>query len=859
MDRKKAIMDFEMPRNQKGMQRFLGAALFFKRFVPNYSDVSAILHKMTHKDFSWDQRQWKQDYLQAFEHMKKALANSVALHFPEYELPWTLRVDASDVAVGAVLYQTRTDSSGSTSDEPIGFASQKFSDTAARWDAFKKEAYGAYFGVSHFAYYLRGKAFILETDHRNLLWIEKSEVPMVVRWRVFLQSFNLFIRHIAGTKNTVADWLSRMVTYMSSERLYGQMGAEHSDIACLMAAVCGMEHELRSPHDAHPPGYFENEDNQPLSEASSLHGTSVQAPNDPRDDIEIAQPAEPDRAVVEVREWTAKQMFEEVHGGRKMHWGARRTWLALGKRFYNHKIPYQWVVEMVEQCPVCQMYRRGFENHLEEIVSHLKPPHHRSRVGFDGLTVTPPDKSGNTHLIVVVDHFSKYVWAYVAKDYSAMSVATALFVYYCTFGVFDEVWSDPGSNIVNDVVKQLNDWLQVKHVVSLVDRHETNGVEGSNKQILRHLRTLVHDLRIKDRWSDPILLCLVLFVINDQINSETGVRPLDAQFGSTTGPYLRLPQDQLPSNIANDWVIALDADLKHTRQVSADYQRKLSDERTKSTPPELQVQYQPGDLVFWRRDPTVPLPTKLSAPYTGPWEVIEQRRNIVQCKHVVMETVKPLHVSRLKLFLGSPNEAFQLALRDQDQFVVVSVTAWKGNPHKRTTMSFWVTYDDGDSMWVSYKPDLAANASFQAYVDSTPALFALRFSTLDFPRHLKTMRGLPITNVAPGDHVYVDLRFIKGHDVFDRLGLPNAYFTIYVCECVYERWRSVNQRKLEARCLVLDVMCRDWDNYDVHQFGSTKDLSSTMQLVTEAFCIRYPDILEASNRKQLLRLFNARN
>jgi hypothetical protein len=102
----------------------------------------------------------------------------------------------------------------------------------------------------------------------------------------------------------------------------------------------------------------------------------------------------------------------------------------------------------------------------------------------DGLTFTPPGVHGNTHLMVVGDHFKKYVWGYVAKDYTAMSVTTALFVFYCTFGVFDEVGTDPGSNILSDVVEQLNKRLQVKHVVALVDRHESNGVEVSNKQIL---------------------------------------------------------------------------------------------------------------------------------------------------------------------------------------------------------------------------------------------------------------------------------------------------------------------------------------------------------------------------------------
>jgi len=69
--------------------------------------------------------------------------------------------------------------------EPIGFASQKFLQTALRWDALKKEAYAAYYGVNHFSYYLLGKPFLLETDHRNLLWTEKSDVPIVFLWRVF--------------------------------------------------------------------------------------------------------------------------------------------------------------------------------------------------------------------------------------------------------------------------------------------------------------------------------------------------------------------------------------------------------------------------------------------------------------------------------------------------------------------------------------------------------------------------------------------------------------------------------------------------------------------------------------------------
>ena len=50
----------------------------------------------------------------------------------------------------------------------------------------------------------------METDHRNLVWIETSHVLIVVRWRILLQSYILDVKHIPGKSNTVADCLSRM-------------------------------------------------------------------------------------------------------------------------------------------------------------------------------------------------------------------------------------------------------------------------------------------------------------------------------------------------------------------------------------------------------------------------------------------------------------------------------------------------------------------------------------------------------------------------------------------------------------------------------------------------------------------------
>ena len=100
-----SIAAIPMPTDLKGMQRFLGAVLYFKTHIPNYSDLTAELNEMVHKDFSWDESTWTKDYLGAMEKLKEAVMKSATLHFPDYSLPWILRCDASMVACGGTLLQ----------------------------------------------------------------------------------------------------------------------------------------------------------------------------------------------------------------------------------------------------------------------------------------------------------------------------------------------------------------------------------------------------------------------------------------------------------------------------------------------------------------------------------------------------------------------------------------------------------------------------------------------------------------------------------------------------------------------------------------------------------------------------------
>ena len=156
---------------------------------------------------------------------------------------------------------------------------------------------------------------------------------------------------------------------------------------------------------------------------------------------------------------------------------------------------------------------------------------------------------------------------------------------------------------MSKVVQQFNFYLDMKHVLSIVDRQTSCRVQGPNKQILRHLKALVQDERAESRWSDPIYLPLVLFVLNDEVFSDNGFRPIDLMFGREDGPYLKLPDSVLSSDISQAFVKTLDANFKEVRSKSRMFQKKLAAESVASIPQERQNAYHEGELVLWQKGP----------------------------------------------------------------------------------------------------------------------------------------------------------------------------------------------------------------------------------------------------------------
>ena len=159
-----------------------------------------------------------------------------------------------------------------------------------------------------------------------------------------MQSFNMWIRHLKGQLNKMADFITRMWPKQVEP-------ANNSNI---------------SPTSDEPVGCSELLLDLLANMNLSYEGS---------EDVNVIPPSA----------LSADDYLSQVHGGRAFHPGVRGTWLALNQHFSGHHIPYAYVSDFVARCAICQKNRIGMTDNIAPIYRHLKPVHHRSRVGVDRL------------------------------------------------------------------------------------------------------------------------------------------------------------------------------------------------------------------------------------------------------------------------------------------------------------------------------------------------------------------------------------------------------------------------------------------------------------------------------------------
>ena len=74
--------------------------------------------------------------------------------------------------------------------------------------------------LDKFQYLLHHKQFTLQTDSKNLTFLNNSTNSRVYRWKLAIQKFSFNLEQIAGEKNIAADGFSRLVKNNAEESEY---------------------------------------------------------------------------------------------------------------------------------------------------------------------------------------------------------------------------------------------------------------------------------------------------------------------------------------------------------------------------------------------------------------------------------------------------------------------------------------------------------------------------------------------------------------------------------------------------------------------------------------------------------------
>ena len=201
-----AVKNYKKPESKSEVRAFLGLTGYYRRFIPNYSSIAAPLTALTQK-VKPENVQWDEENQRAFEKLKNTLTSGPVLKAPEVDKPFIVQTDACDLGIGAVLSQLDEDGE----ERPVAYASRKLLPRETRYATIEKECLAIVWALKQFRIYLYGVPFVIETDHKPLIWLQKMKNTnqRLTRWAITVQQYQYEIRHRPGVQHGNADGLSR--------------------------------------------------------------------------------------------------------------------------------------------------------------------------------------------------------------------------------------------------------------------------------------------------------------------------------------------------------------------------------------------------------------------------------------------------------------------------------------------------------------------------------------------------------------------------------------------------------------------------------------------------------------------------
>jgi len=126
------VLSWPTPRSAKDVQKFMGLANYYWRFIQDFSRVAKPLNMLGGKDRKWE---WGAEQQEAFEELKRRFTTEPVLAVPDRDQEMRVEADALDYATGGMLLVKGTDGKW----WPVAFISKSLSPAERNYEIHDKE------------------------------------------------------------------------------------------------------------------------------------------------------------------------------------------------------------------------------------------------------------------------------------------------------------------------------------------------------------------------------------------------------------------------------------------------------------------------------------------------------------------------------------------------------------------------------------------------------------------------------------------------------------------------------------------------------------------------------------------------
>ena len=219
-------------------------------------------------------------------------------------------------------------------------------------------------------------------------------------------------------------------------------------------------------------------------------------------------------------------MIHETHSNLMSgHLGFEKTLERAKSRFYW---PYlaKSIKEFTRECLPCQMNKSWRKTYAP--MAFNQPLRPLELVTADITEVTPSRTTHIKYILVICDHFTKFVQAYPIRSQSARDIASKFIDYMMIFGIPEQILTDQGLGFQAELVSEIYDLLDIRRLRTTPYWPQCDGItEKFNSTMKDMLKAFINENQ--DNWED--LLNKITFAYNTATHKTTQYTPFELMFG----------------------------------------------------------------------------------------------------------------------------------------------------------------------------------------------------------------------------------------------------------------------------------------------------------------------------------------